>query len=75
MKEAESFRRVIWHSSMRMDFYIVGRKKRLLKIYGNCVNLDEIDRKIKGIYEDIDVASAGVDDHIVYLPDKTRDGK
>ena len=44
-------------------YYIVGRKKRFLKIYGNRVNLDEIDRMIKGEYE-IEVASAGVDDHL-----------
>lgn len=44
-------------------FYIVGRKKRFLKIYGNRVNLDEIDRLIKGEFE-IEVASSGVDDHM-----------
>lgn len=44
-------------------YYIVGRKKRFLKIYGNRVNLDEIDRLIKGEFE-IEVASAGVDDHL-----------
>ncbi len=44
-------------------FYIVGRKKRFLKIYGNRVNLDEIDRMIKGEFE-IEVASAGTDDHL-----------
>lgn len=45
-------------------FYIVGRKKRFLKIYGNRVNLDEIDRLVKGRFETIDCASAGVDDHM-----------
>lgn len=44
-------------------YYIVGRKKRFLKIYGNRVNLDEMDRLIKGKY-DIEVACAGVDDHM-----------
>lgn len=44
-------------------YYIVGRKKRFIKIYGNRVNLDEIDRMIKGEFE-IEVASAGVDDHL-----------
>lgn len=44
-------------------YYIVGRKKRFLKIYGNRVNLDEIDRLIKGEFE-IEAASAGVDDHL-----------
>ncbi len=51
-------------------FYIVGRRKRFLKIYGNRVNLDEIDRMIKSAYEDIDVASTGVDDHMYLFPTK-----
>ena len=51
-------------------YYIVGRKKRFLKIYGNRVNLDEIDRLIKGEYE-IEVASAGVDDHLyIFVTDE-----
>ncbi len=45
-------------------YYIVGRKKRFLKIYGNRVNLDEVDRLIKGHFEGLDCASAGVDDHL-----------
>lgn len=50
-------------------YYIVGRKKRFLKIYGNRVNLDEMDRLIKGRYE-IDAACAGVDDHMyIFLTD------
>ncbi|MGI6653635.1 MAG: AMP-binding protein [Christensenellales bacterium] len=44
-------------------YYIVGRKKRFLKIYGNRVNLDEVDRLIKGEFE-IEVASTGIDDHL-----------
>ncbi len=44
-------------------YYIVGRKKRFLKIYGNRVNLDEIDRLIKSEFN-IEVASSGIDDHM-----------
>ena len=44
-------------------YYIVGRKKRFLKIYGNRVNLDEIDRMIKGEFS-IEAASTGTDDHM-----------
>lgn len=44
-------------------YYIVGRKKRFLKIYGNRVNLDEVEQLIKGKFE-IPVACAGVDDHM-----------
>ena len=45
-------------------YYIVGRRKRFLKIYGNRVNLDEVDRMIKGKFENLECASAGVDDHM-----------
>lgn len=44
-------------------FYIVGRKKRFLKIYGNRVNLDEVDRMVKGELG-VEVASTGEDDHM-----------
>lgn len=53
-------------------YYIVGRKKRFLKIYGNRVNLDEIDRMIKGKFENVEIASAGMDDHMyLFVTDKT----
>ena len=45
-------------------YYIVGRKKRFLKLFGNRVNLDEIDRLIKTTFEGIDCASTGEDDHM-----------
>jgi acyl-coenzyme A synthetase/AMP-(fatty) acid ligase len=45
-------------------YYIVGRKKRFLKIYGNRVNLDEIDRLVKAKFDNIDFASTGEDDHM-----------
>lgn len=51
-------------------FYIVGRKKRFLKIYGNRVNLDEVDRLIKGEFG-IDAACTGVDDHMyIFVTDE-----
>ena len=43
-------------------FYIAGRKKRFLKIYGNRVNLDETERLIKSNFKDIDCACTGIDD-------------
>jgi acyl-coenzyme A synthetase/AMP-(fatty) acid ligase len=43
-------------------FYIVGRKKRFLKIYGNRVNLDETERLIKAQFPEIECACAGIDD-------------
>ena len=44
-------------------FYIVGRKKRFLKVYGNRVNLDELDQLVKANF-DTDCASTGTDDHV-----------
>ena len=43
-------------------YYIVGRKKRFLKMFGNRVNLDETERLIKGAFPGIDCACGGVDD-------------
>lgn len=43
-------------------FYVVGRKKRFLKIFGNRVNLDEIERLLKTRYSWIECACAGKDD-------------
>lgn len=46
-------------------YYIVGRKKRFLKLYGNRVNLDGVERLIKGEFDEIDCACGGVDDHMM----------
>jgi len=47
-------------------YYIVGRKKRFIKLYGNRVNLDETERLIKNIIPDC--ACSGQDDKmIIYL--------
>lgn len=52
-------------------FYIVGRKKRFLKIYGNRVNLDEVDALIKKEFPGVDCASTGKDDHMcVFITDE-----
>lgn len=51
-------------------YYIVGRKKRFLKIYGNRVNLDETDRLIKGEFS-IEAACTGKDDHMyIFITDE-----
>ena len=53
-------------------YYIVGRKKRFLKIFGNRVNLDETERMIKTQFNNLDCACAGVDDKMyVFITDKT----
>lgn len=47
-------------------YFITGRKKRFLKVYGNRVNLDELDGLLKEQYGNLDFCCAGEDDH-VYL--------
>lgn len=52
-------------------YYIVGRIKRFLKLYGNRVNLDEIDRLVKSHF-DVDCASVGTDSKcITYITDES----
>lgn len=49
-------------------YYIVGRKKRFLKLFGNRVNLDEVEGLLK--QQGIDCACTGVDDRMeVYVTD------
>ena len=43
-------------------YYIVGRKKRFLKIFGNRVNLDETEQLIKTEFKELDCACCGIDD-------------
>jgi acyl-coenzyme A synthetase/AMP-(fatty) acid ligase len=48
-------------------YYIVGRKRRFLKIFGNRVNLDECERLLGTEFE-TDCACIGTDDHmIIYI--------
>lgn len=52
-------------------FYIVGRKKRFLKIYGNRVNLDEVEGMLKS--KGYDCAVGGVDDHMkIFVTNETK---
>jgi len=55
-------------------YYIVGRKKRFLKIYGNRVNLDEMERMIK-THLGIETACAGIDDHMIIFVENGVDSK
>lgn len=54
-------------------YFIVGRKKRFLKIFGNRVNLDETERMIKGSFLGLDCACAGSDDHMkIFVTDAAK---
>ncbi len=58
--------RLVTGDMAKMDsdgyFYIVGRKKRFLKMFGKRINLDEIDRLMKAQFNNIDCAADGIDD-------------
>lgn len=54
-------------------YYIVGRKKRFLKIYGNRVNLDECERIIQGAFDNIECVCVGEDDHLrIFITDEDK---
>jgi long-chain acyl-CoA synthetase len=58
--------RLVTGDMAKMDgdgfYYIVGRKKRFLKIFGNRVNLDETEQLLKARFKEAEVACSGVDD-------------
>lgn len=45
-------------------YTIVGRKKRFLKMFGNRVNLDEVERLLQARFPKADCACGGRDDHL-----------
>lgn len=52
-------------------YYIVGRKKRFVKIFGNRINLDETERLLKNIVPDC--ACVGNDDQMfIYINEEPR---
>ena len=51
-------------------YYITGRKKRFVKVWGNRCNLDQVEQLVKPITTTC--ACAGVDDHITVFVTKER---
>ena len=74
----ERFGKLITGDMAKFDadgfYYIVGRKKRFLKIYGNRVNLDECERLINANLG-LEVACAGQDDNLCVYVTAEEDGK
>jgi len=52
-------------------YYIVGRKKRFIKLFGNRINLDETERLIKNIISDC-ICSGRDDEMVIYITDKSK---
>jgi acyl-coenzyme A synthetase/AMP-(fatty) acid ligase len=54
-------------------YYITGRKKRFLKLFGSRINLDETERLLDSRFKDIDCACGGIDDKMtVFLTDSDK---
>lgn len=54
-------------------YFIVGRKKRFLKLFGNRVNLDEAERMLKAAFPTCECACAGHDDKLmIFATDEGR---
>lgn len=57
-------------------YYIIYRKKRFLKIFGNRVNLDEIEQIITSAFPNLYCACAGTDDNMyIFLTNKDMASK
>ena len=57
-------------------YYVVGRRKRFLKIFGNRVGLDETEQLIKHYFNGLECACAGKDDLMyVFISDAAKTGK
>ncbi|WP_124067997.1 AMP-binding protein [Clostridium sp. E02] len=57
-------------------YYITGRKKRFLKLFGKRINLDEVERMLKESFEGVDFACVGSDDRLmIYTDSATEDGQ
>ncbi|PXV87787.1 acyl-CoA synthetase (AMP-forming)/AMP-acid ligase II [Lachnotalea glycerini] len=54
-------------------YYITGRKKRFIKLFGNRINLDEVERMLKDSFEEVDFACIGVDDQLIIYTDITKE--
>lgn len=70
-----------WHGVLRTGdmarrdaegyYYIVGRKKRFIKVFGNRVGLDESERLLASHFPDAEFACTGRDDLMTIFTDST----
>ncbi len=54
-------------------YYITGRKKRFLKIFGNRINMDEIEQLVKASFDNLSCACGGKDDRLyLFITEKSQ---
>ena len=80
MAKGDEFGGVLMTGDMAMRdkdgfYYITGRKKRFLKIFGSRVNLDETEQMIKTHFGGLDCACAGRDDQMSIFITDAKIGK
>lgn len=54
-------------------YYVTGRKKRMVKLFGSRVSLDECERLLRETFSGTDFACVGKDDHITIFVEKSVD--
>lgn len=74
VKQDENHGRLLTGDMAKKDedgfYYIVGRKKRFLKIHGKRINLDEVERLLKKRFNTVEIACGGKDDELwIYVVD------
>lgn len=54
-------------------YYVTGRKKRMVKLFGSRVSLDECERLLREKFSGAEFACVGIDDHITVFIEKAVD--
>ncbi|MDD5868404.1 MAG: AMP-binding protein [Succinatimonas sp.] len=55
-------------------YFITGRKKRFLKIFGNRVNLEDVDKLIFEKFNNLEFATYGIDDHLyIFIAERDKE--
>lgn len=48
-------------------YYIIGRVKRFIKLFGNRINLDEIEQSLKNVFQSASFVAFGSNDQVMYV--------
>lgn len=80
IKDDENHGRLVTGDMAKTDedgyYYIIGRKKRFIKMFGNRINLDDVDSLLKNRFKTSDIVSSGRDDFLeIYVVDESISGE